>query len=67
MPLAKEVIGATAPQPGGYGRGAGGTLSAPSSQDTDLLRGKAMEAIALMGQAVGAEVFREDAHQASCF
>ncbi|CAN0411049.1 unnamed protein product [Pylaiella littoralis] len=63
VPLAKEVIGATAPQPGGYGRGAGGTLSAPSSQDTDLLRGKAMEAIALMGQAVGAEVFREDAHQ----
>lgn len=31
----------------------------------DTLRGKAMEAIALMGQAVGIDVFRADAHQAS--
>lgn len=31
--------------------------------NTDTLRGKAMEAIALMGQAVGLEVFRADAHQ----
>ncbi|CAN0420278.1 unnamed protein product [Ectocarpus sp. 12 AP-2014] len=29
----------------------------------DVVRGKAVEAIALMGQAVGLEVFREDAHQ----
>ncbi|CAM9771934.1 unnamed protein product, partial [Ectocarpus sp. 12 AP-2014] len=58
---AREILSATAsPPPGG-----GGTTSTAAPQDTDLLRGKAMEAIALMGQAVGLEVFREDAHQAS--
>lgn len=62
VPLAKEILIATAsPPPGGGGTA---TSTAPP-QDTDLLRGKAMEAIALMGQAVGLEMFREDAHQAS--
>eukprot|EP00752_Nemacystus_decipiens_P012203 g10819.t1 len=39
------------------------SAEAAPSEDTDLLRGKAMESIALMGQAVGLETFREDAHQ----
>lgn len=36
-----------------------------SGPNMDTLRGKAMEAIALIGQAVGIDVFRADAHQAS--
>lgn len=61
VPLAKEIIVAAA-TPTGPAKAA-----AAASEETDLLRGKAMEAIALMGQAVGLETFREDAHQASCF
>ncbi|CBJ30196.1 conserved unknown protein [Ectocarpus siliculosus] len=57
---AREILSATASPPPG---GGGTTTSTAAPQDTDLLRGKAMEAIALMGQAVGLEVFREDAHQ----
>eukprot|EP00903_Cladosiphon_okamuranus_P012365 g11590.t1 len=58
VPLAKEIIfaEATPTEP------AAGVAVTPS-EDLDVLRGKAMEAIALMGQAVGLEVFREDAHQ----
>ncbi|CAM9783991.1 unnamed protein product, partial [Hapterophycus canaliculatus] len=40
-----------------------GGFAFAQSQDTDLLRGKAMEAIALMGQAVGLGAFRQDAHE----
>lgn len=66
VPIAKAIITATAPSGGGRSSvgDSGGALSATTqSQDTDMLRGKAMEAIALMGQAVGLGVFRGDAHQ----
>ncbi|CAN0070070.1 unnamed protein product, partial [Ectocarpus fasciculatus] len=59
VPLAKETVfaGATPTGP------AAAAAAATPSEDTDGLRGKAVEAMAHMGQAVGLEVFREDAHQ----
>ncbi|CAM9438858.1 unnamed protein product [Ectocarpus sp. 12 AP-2014] len=58
VPLAKEVISA-----GATPTGPAAAAAATPSEDMDVVRGKAVEAIALMGQAVGLEVFREDAHQ----
>lgn len=71
VPLAKEILSSTPPvddtPPDARVSGGGGVSdgSGAGPQNTDILRGKAMEAIALMGQAVGLEIFRADAHQAS--
>lgn len=67
MPLAKEILSTTSPHPGAddLSKDFNGSSVSKKSQNTDLLRGKAMEAIALMGQAVGIEVFRNDAHLVS--
>lgn len=71
MPLAKEILSTTSPSPDGQKNANAGMTSVSSgdgsttSKKTDMLRGKAMEAIALMGQAVGIDVFREDAHLVS--
>lgn len=59
VPLAKEILDST---PAVNHTAESTSLS---QQNTDMLRGKAMEAIALMGQAVGIDIFRADAHQAS--
>lgn len=74
MPLAKEILSSTSPvgdtdngNGGASAAAAAASAAAAGQQNTDTLRGKAMEAIALMGQAVGLEVFRSDAHQASTF
>ncbi|CAM9864016.1 unnamed protein product [Ectocarpus sp. 8 AP-2014] len=58
VPLAKEIIFA-----GATPSGPAAAAAATTSEDMDVVRGKAVETIALMGQAVGLEVFREDAHQ----
>lgn len=67
MPLAKEILSKTPPHPGADypSEDFNGSNVLKKSQNTDLLRGKAMEAIALMGQAVGIGVFRDDAHLVS--
>lgn len=41
-------------------------MRAAAGNGADALRGAAMEAIAVMGQAVGIDVFRADAHRVSC-
>ncbi|CBN78372.1 conserved unknown protein [Ectocarpus siliculosus] len=58
VPLAKEIIFA-----GATPTGPAAAAAATPSEDMDAVRGKAVEAIALMGQAVGLDLFREDAHQ----
>lgn len=52
----------TSPLRGNSGEG---VPDGPAVPNKDILRGKAMETIALIGQAVGIDVFRADAHQAS--
>ena len=52
----------TSPLRGNSGEGVPDGSAVPNM---DTLRGKSMETIALIGQAVGIDVFRADAHQAS--
>ncbi|CAM9512664.1 unnamed protein product [Laminaria digitata] len=62
VPLAMEILMSTSPLTDNASERA---LDGSAVPNMDTLRGKAMEAIALIGQAVGIDVFRADAHQAS--
>ena len=61
-PVEESKLIARTRQPGSASAESSPAAATPS-EDTDGLRGKAVEAMAHMGQAVGLEVFREDAHQ----
>lgn len=62
VPLAMDILMSTSPLRDNGSERVSDGVGVPNM---DTLRGKAMEAIAMIGHAVGIDVFRADAHQAS--